>query len=446
MSTLRLKAEFKSALAEAELLKAKDNRTEADLARFKDLADNLLPTLKSQIEAQEAVDSFNLDAYADLTNKTVGTPYSAGRQVGHTSFSATGEAEDVGAGSLTEKQFKAISKPEYKKAFKAFLHYGEEKIRDRYPTTYKALVEGIDEGAGFFVPPDMLSEIIQRKPAPTTMRARVRQLATTSNRVTMLRTKYYDPIRTSPITGQWTGEAGNPSDSPVPTFGEWQIPVYEYMGRLSLSNTMIDDSGFSLESYISQELANWMDLHYEEFLTNGTGVGQPKGVWTTAGQPLSPGNPGAVQSAATGVLDADVVKSMRFNILPQYEQRNFAFIMNQNTAKTISLFKASTGTQNNGMYLFQRGQVYPGIVEPTPDSVDGFPIVYNQFVPDIAAGSYPILFGSLQGYFMPQRMGLTIRVLNEIEALNNRRVFLFRLRWGGDLIQEQYLKFLQIKP
>lgn len=441
MSTVHLKAQFKSALAEAEALKVKDNRSEADLARFKDLAENTLPALKSQIEAQEAVDNFNLDAYADLTNKSIGTPYSAGRQVGHTTFSGTGESEDVGAGSLSERQLKAISTPEYAKAFKKFLHFGEDKIRDRYPNTYKALVEGIDEGAGFFVPPDMLSEIIQRKPAPTSMRSRVRQLATSSNRVTMLRTKYYDPIRTSPITGSWTGEAGNPTESPVPTFGEWQIPVFEYMGRLSLSNTMIDDSGFSLESYLSQELSNWMDLHYEEFLTNGTGVGQPKGVWATAGQALSPGNPGAVQTSTSGVLDPDTVKAMRFSILPQYEQRNFAYIINQNTAKAISLFKAT-----NGQYLFQRGQSFPGIVEPTPDTIDGFPIVYNQFVPDIAAGAYCGLFGSLQGYFMPQRMGLTLRVLNEIEAVNNRRVFLFRLRWGGDLIQEQYCKFIQIKP
>jgi HK97 family phage major capsid protein len=213
------------------------------------------------------------------------------------------------------------------------------------------------------------------------------------------------------------------------------------MGRLSLSNTLIDDSGFSIEGYLGQEIGNWMDLHYEQFLTNGTGIGQPKGVWATAGLPLGPGAPGSVQTAASGVLDPDVVKSMRFNILPQYEQKNFSFIMNQSSAKVISLMK-STG----GVYLFQRGQNYPGIVEPVPDSVDGFPIVYNQFAPDIAAGSYPILFGSLQGMFMPQRMGLTMRVLNEIEAVNNRRVYLFRLRWGSDLIQEQYLKFLQIKP
>jgi hypothetical protein len=53
-------------------------------------------------------------------------------------------------------------------------------------------------------------------------------------------------------------------------------------------------------------------------------------------------------------------------------------------------------------------------------------------------------FGSLQGVFMPIRMGLSVRVLNEIEAVNNRRVYLFRLRWGADTIQEQYGKFIKV--
>jgi hypothetical protein len=45
---------------------------------------------------------------------------------------------------------------------------------------------------------------------------------------------------------------------------------------------------------------------------------------------------------------------------------------------------------------------------------------------------------------MPIRMGLSVRVLNEIEAVNNRRVYLFRLRWGADTIQEQYGKFIKV--
>jgi HK97 family phage major capsid protein len=216
------------------------------------------------------------------------------------------------------------------------------------------------------------------------------------------------------------------------------------MGRLSVSNTLLEDSGFNLETYLQQELNTWLDLHYERHLAYGTGVGQPRGLWNS----VTGDNAGAAQlgripwvkSGDASLLTADAVKAMRFEILPQYARPNFTFIMNQATAKAISLFKASTG----GQYLFSSGQVYPGIVQPTPDSIDGFPITYCQYAPDVAANAYPVLFGSLEGMFMPVRLGLSIRVLNEIEAIQTRRVYLFRLRWGAEMVQEQYCKFIKV--
>lgn len=444
-ASAKLRAEFKSALAEAEALQVNDDRNEDQSVRLKQLATEVLPALKSRIESEDALDALDLESYKDLSNKSVGTPYSAPvRQAGTATVLGNGELYDEGVGSLTEKQFAKISKPEYAKAYKAYLHFGEDKVKNSYPRTYKTLVEGIDEGAGYFVPPDMLSELIQRQPAPTTLRGRVRQITTSSNRVSMLRTTFRDDIHTSPINGMWTGEGGNPGASPEPTFGEVQIPVHEYMGRMSLSNTLLEDSGFNLEGYLNQELSRWMDLHFEKHIAYGTGIGQPRGLWNSitddANGVAKAGLAGWVKTSSTGAFDADTVKSMRFEILPQYARRNFSFIMNQKSAKAISLLK-NTG----GDYLFSRGQIFPGIVEPTPDQIDGFPISYCQFAPDVANDAYAAIFGSLEGYFMPVRMGLTIRVLNEIEAIQNRRVYLFRLRWGGQLVQEQYHKFIKIK-
>lgn len=440
----KLRAEFKSALAEAESLRLADNRTEDQTTRYEHLLKSVLPDYKAKIEKAEELDSIDIETYKDLENKTIGTPFSASvRKAGAVHISANGEAYDEGdPGNLSDRQYKAISDPNYARAFKYYLHYGDSKVRNSYPSVYKTLVEGIDEGAGYFVPPQLLNEVIQRKPAPTTLRGRVRSLTTASNRVVMLRTTYRDDINTSPINGQWTGEAGSPSASAEPTFGEVSIPVHEYMGRLSMSNTLLEDSGFNLETYLNEELSNWLDLHYERHLAYGTGVGQPRGLWNS----ITSDNAGAAQagripwvkSADASLLTADVVKSMRFEILPQYARPNFTFIMNQKTAKAISLFKG------NNTYLFQSGQIFPGIVQPTPDQIDGFPISYCQYAPDVAANAYPVLFGSLEGMFMPVRLGMSIRVLNEIEAIQNRRVYLFRLRWGAEMVQEQYCKFIKI--
>ena len=80
-----------------------------------------------------------------------------------------------------------------------------------------------------------------------------------------------------------------------------------------------------------------------------------------------------------------------------------------------------------------------------PKLLAGFPVVISQYLPDIAPGKCPAFFGSLKGVYMVQRLGMTVRVLNEIEALKNRRVYLFRLRWGAMPVEDQYGKFVKIK-
>ena len=440
-----LQAEFDAALAEAETLKNTAERTPDQTTRLKSLASETLPRLKQRITDEAEVDGITLDDYYDL-NKPVGTPHNSLRtDAGRVNVSEDGEVDDIGPGVMKRKQMRKLAEPEYNKAFKAYMYYGDTKMKDWHQTKYKTLMSGVDETAGYFVPPQILNEIIRRKPAPHTLDSQVRQMTTDSNRVTMLRTTYRDDIHTSPINGSWVGEGGDPGDSPEPTYGEFAIDIHEYMGRYSITNTMLEDSGFDVESEFSSELQTWAGLHFERYIGFGTGIGQPRGLWNSitddSGGASKPGLAGWVETAADGVLDADTLLKMRYRVLPQYQEPGFGWTWNQRTMETVRLLKNSA----TGQYLYSSGQNYPGIAGPPPETVDGYSVNYCQMAPNIANGTYPGYFGSAKGYFKPVRMGLTVRRLTEIEALKNRVVFLFRLRWGGKLIQEEALKFIKVK-
>lgn len=440
-----LQAEFQAALTEATALKNAADRTEEQTLKLKQLAEETLPRLKNRIQTEASVDQIKLDDYYDL-NKPVGTPYNAMvSNAGRLDVGDNGECDDIGPGALKRKKLKRLAEPDYNRAFKAYLYYGEKKMNDWHQAQYKTLTEGIDETSGYFVPPQMLNEIIRRKPAPWSLDGKVRQMTTDSNRVTMLRTTYRDDIHTSPINGSWVGEGGDPAASPEPTYGEFSIDIHEYMGRYSITNTQLEDSGFDLEGEFNNELQTWKSLHFDRYVGFGTGVGQPRGLWnsiTDASDGSSKaGLAGFVETGSVGVLDADTLKKMRYRVLPQYQEPGFGWVFNQRTMEKISLLKNTT----DGNYLFHRGQVYPGISEGQPDLVDGYPVTLYQMAPDIANNAYVGYFGSAQGYYKPVRLGLTVRRLTEIEALKNRVVFLFRLRWGGRLIQEESLKFIKIK-
>ena len=442
MSTQTLKAEFKAALSEAEALKSKQDRTEDDAVRFKMLAEEVLPQLRGRIETQESIDNFSLDSYADMTQKSSGTPYS--RPVGHAHIGADGSIEDEGDGALTDAQYKAVMEPAYKRAFKTYMRLGEQKTKETRPAVFKTLVAGLDEYAGITIPPDWLDKVITRTAAPTVVQDLVTSFTTSSNRLLMLRETYKDPngldIRTSPIQGQWTGEGGNPDESPVPGLGEVSIPIHEHMGKLSMSNTLLEDTGFPLESWIGGKVQEWLRWHYEYHVLNGTGVGQPLGLWTNAGQPQGLGQMGFVTTNTVGAIDPDTIKGMEYEILPQY-QGDAVWLMNQRTAKAVSLLK-----DDQKQYLFQRGELpHNTIVNANPKLLAGYPVIVSQYLPDIATGACPAFFGSLKGYYKVSRIGMTVRVLNEIEALKNRRVYAFRLRWGGMPVEDPYGKFVKIK-
>ena len=449
-SIQKLRADFKAALAEAEALKVSDDRTQDQSVRLKSLATEVLPNLQAQIQNEEEIEAISLDPYKAASDESFGTPYTAkSRQVGQTHIDKNGDIEDEGPHQIAQKQFKAISEPAYRRAFKNYLYNGERYLKERRPSVYKTLSAGIDEDVGYFIPPELMTEILRREPAPTTLAGRVRRISTGASRVTWMRTTYRDEnnIYTSPINGQWTGEGRNPDASPEPTYGEASINVHEYTGKWSISNTALADSGRDLESEFSYELGIWGQLHFEKYLSLGTGVGQPQGLWhstaiTTSGTGVPElGRAGWHETSAIGAFDPDTLRRMKFKIPIQYVSQDTSYIMNQASVEAVSLLKSSVSAD----YLFQNSQVLPGIVEPIPDRIAGYPITYCQFAPDIANGAYPAIFGSLKGYIMPVRQGMTVRVLDEIEALQGRRVYMFHLRWGGRLIQEQFHKFIKIK-
>jgi len=439
-----LRAEFKSALDEAQKIRDAAERSEEEIQRFKQLTDEVLPGLEAKIKAHDAVSQTSLDRFSELTIKGFSTPYASGRNVGQATITEDGDVFDEGEGLVTDKLFKAVSSPEYTRAFKTYMRLGETRVKERYPSVFKTLSAGLDDYSSIMIPPDILDKMIGRLPAPTTIAGRVTRYSTASNRLMMLRETYRDPsgldIRTSPIQGQWTGEGGDPEPSPEPGFGEVSIPIHEYMGRLSISNTLLEDAGFNLEGFISGKLQQWLDYHYEYHLLFGSGVGQPQGIWTIAGRPQGVGQPGFVESAAAGTIDADTLKGMRYEILPQY-QSDAVFIMNQRSAKVISLLKDKIDG-----YLLQKGSLPKNTINDySPLEIDGTPVILSNYLPDIASGKCFAGYGSLKGYYMVNRLGMTVRVLNEIEAVKNRRVYLFRLRWGGMQVEDQYWKYIKIK-
>ncbi len=333
--------------------------------------------------------------------------------------------------ALSEKQLKTVRDPGYKRAFESYVRRkGDFTLMDNIER--KTLQEGVDDQGGYLVPEDMLSRIIDRKPAPTRLNGRVTSIPTTRDAISIPNVQYAaDDTYTTGIRATLTGEV--PSSSTVhrvtdPVFGQTRIEIGTWMLSMPLTNDMIEDAMFPILPWCSGKFAETIALLYDNQILNGTGVGvNPHGILKNPG---GTNEPDVVLSATANNIDADQLRGLPFDLPEQYVD-NAAWVMNRaNCGKYVAQLKDS-----ENRYLFHEGATYPGLVQRAPDTLGGYPIVYSAFAPNRGDGAFPIVFGDFSGYYLANRVGLSIRILDQVAAQDNQVIMLGRLRFGGKVAE-----------
>lgn len=345
-----------------------------------------------------------------------------------------------GGGTISAEAWDKTHDPVYAKAFIKWIRAkgNERALGD--PAYYKALQEGLDDQGGIFVPPEMLTRIIMREPTPTRVASEVTTLTTGRDRVTMPRTQYSaDDLYSTAFRATWTGEI--PSSDTVADvtdtdlFGTNSIDIFTAMMSASLTNDVVEDSFFPLQGWLEQQLRTTAELLKDNMIINGVGVFQPKGLLAN---PNGTGEPEAVLSGTADSISADSIVQLAYRIPEQYAD-NIKFMFNRtNTERTIAALKDS---QNN--YLFSSGWENRGIANARPTNCVGYPIVRSGFMPNIGNGAYPIVCGDLRGYYLVNRLGLTIQILRETKAKRNQFELVARIRFGGRTIEPWRIKILK---
>lgn len=338
---------------------------------------------------------------------------------------------------MDAKQLAAVSSVDYKQAYRKYLRKG---IHGLSSMELKTLQEGIDSSGGYLVPEDILNAIIEKRPTPTRVMGMVQTLSTARDQMVIARVNYTtDDIYTTGIRSTWTGEI--PSSSTVhrvtdPAFGQLRIPVHTNMMSLPITNDMIEDSAFPLISWASGKFAETIDLLKDNSILNGTSVGQPAGILYSPG---GTGQPAVVNSGHASTLLADGLIDLSYSLPEQYDE-NARFLFNKtSTGKAIAKLKDS---QNR--YLFGMGYQDSGLVNGRPTELLGYPYAFSQFMPDVAANAYPIIFGDFRGYILLNRIGFSIQVLDQPYAESNQVVLLGRVRFGGQVAEPWRLKIHKV--
>jgi HK97 family phage major capsid protein/HK97 family phage prohead protease len=347
----------------------------------------------------------------------------------------TREIIDESGYALTERQVNAISTKEYRDAFRNYLRKG---IGGVGLSDVRALSEGTDSEGGFLVPAEFMAKMVEREAATTSLQSLVTQLTTSSDRLTMPKNAYSgSSLYTTGVRVNWVDEKTGPgSEEDATDFGSITIPIHTAMMYHDVTKNMIEDSAFDILGWLTDKFRETSDVVTEDSIINGSGIGKPKGILANPG---GTDEPAVVVSGDANLLKADGIMDLAYSLLGRY-LGNARFIFNRlSTEKAIAKLK-----DNNLRYLFAAGVNTDGLATARPQSLVGFPILSSDFMPDVAASAYPIIFGDPKGYYLVRRIGFSIQVLNEIVATSNKVRVLGRMRIGGQVAEDWRLKIHQV--
>ena len=363
---------------------------------------------------------------------------------------------EAGAGIVNnngKKVWDLLSTFEYKRDFAMYVRRGIKHL----DLSTKTLQEGLDDQGGVFAPAELIARVIGRLPAPTKLRGLVTTLTTGRDTLILPRKQYSaDDIYTTAFRVTWTGEipydgtgnVENVNDSNL--LGNIDIPVHTAMLAAPVTRNLIEDSAFPIQAWLEAELAQTIDITYEDMIVNGStanattqGADRP-----AARDPLRRGASGNTEgnqfpeviltSTAAGI-DYGSLIDMQTALAPQYENDSTRWVFNKKS--TYRALNKLVDAQNRP--LFTTGYEDSGLVRQRGRILLGDECILSQLMPSISSTNFPMIYGDLRGYFLAQRVGFSIQVLDQTRAKLNQVELVGRIRFGGRPIEPWRLKVLK---
>lgn len=289
------------------------------------------------------------------------------------------------------------------------------------PDVTNALQIGTDSEGGYLVPDEYERTLVEALEEENVFRQMAKVIQTSSGDRKI-------PVVASKGTASWIDEEGAFPESDD-SFGQVSIGAYKLGTMIKVSEELLNDSVFDLQSYISREFARRIGAKEEEAFFMGDGKGKPLGVLAAKG-----GAETGVTAASATAVTADELIDLYYSLKSPYRKKS-VWVLNDSTIKSIRKLK-----DTNGQYLWQ-----PSLTAGTPDTILGRPVKTSAYMPAIAAGAKSIAFGDFSYYWIADRQGRSFKRLNELFAATGQVGFLASQRVDGRLILAEAVKVLSQK-
>ena len=320
-----------------------------------------------------------------------------------------------------------LARPEYggtkevdmkMKAFGSYLRKGEVD-----PEETKALYESDDTLGGFYAPAEFVAELIKGVTEISPIREIARVIQTDKRGVEL-------PKRTGQFSASFVSETGSRTETTGYQSGQVTIDAHELYALVDISQSLLEDSAFDLESEMASEFAERFALAEGTSFVSGNGVGRPQG-FTDSSAGVSSTNSGSGSALTTnGLID------LAYAVKSEY-QRNARFVMSRATfSKVLQL------EDTEGQKIFHVGL---NLVSGAPSTLMGFPYTLATDMPAIGGSAKPIAFGDFaRAYTIVDRVNVSIMRDPFSQATSGNIRYVARKRVGGAVVLAEAIQLQNI--
>lgn len=285
-----------------------------------------------------------------------------------------------------------------------------------------SLVKADDISAGYLLAPPEMETMIIKKIIETTP---IRSLATVR---TIGGDSLKQPKRLTSGSAARIGETQTRTNTGDPTYGMIEIKAPEMYARIAISQQMLEDAGYDMIAELREDAAEQFAVKEGiEYISGINAANQGEGILTNAD----------VSYTASGdatAITADGLLDLIYGIKTGYAA-NAILGMNRLTLSKVRKLKDGMGG-----YLW-----VPGIANAAPNTINGVPYVELPDMPDIAANTYPVIYGDIRrAYKIVDRIGISFQADFMTEADNGLVVFRARKRSGSAVVLPEAVRKLKI--
>lgn len=284
-------------------------------------------------------------------------------------------------------------------------------LRTNFKQISNVLQEGVDADGGYLVPEEYDSRLIQTLEEENIMRK-------LSTRITTSGEHKINIAATKPAAA-WIEEGAALTFGDA-TFGQILLDAHKLHVAIKVTEELLYDNAFGLENYIIDQFGKALANAEEDAFLNGTGVGQPLGLFADKGG-------GTVANTVTA-LTTDAAIGLVYALKRPY-RKNASFIINDQLIAQLRTLK-----DNNGTYMWQ-----PALTAGEPDKFLGYDVYTSQYAPSNA-----IAFGDYKYYNIGDRGTRSFKQLNELFAGNGMIGYVAKERVDGKLILQEAVQILKI--